>query len=39
VLVFIRKQRIKFVIFYSGLHNEIQVIVDYEEYNIVNRLF
>jgi hypothetical protein len=25
--------------FYSGLHTEIQDIVDYKEYNIVNRLF
>jgi hypothetical protein len=25
--------------FYSGLHNEIQDIVDHKEYNIVNHLF
>jgi hypothetical protein len=25
--------------FYSGLHTEIQDIVDYKEYNTVNRLF
>jgi hypothetical protein len=29
----------KYFLFYGGLRNEIQDIVDYKEYNIVNRLF
>jgi hypothetical protein len=33
-----RRLRIKFVIF-MGVRTEIQDIVDYKEYNIVNHLF
>jgi hypothetical protein len=38
VLGYMRKQRIKFVVF-SGLHTEIHDIGHYKEYNIVNHLF
>jgi hypothetical protein len=34
-----RKWSIKFVIFYSVLRTEIQGIIDYREYNTINRLF
>jgi hypothetical protein len=30
---------IKFVVFMGGVQTKIQDIVDYKEYNIVNRLF
>jgi hypothetical protein len=33
------EMEVKFCHFYSGLHTEIQDIIDYKEYNIVNRLF
>jgi hypothetical protein len=34
-----KRMRIKFVVFMGGLRTEIQDIVDYKEYNIVNHLF
>jgi hypothetical protein len=39
MLVFMRTQRIKFVIFIPGLLTEIHDIVDYKEYNTANHLF
>jgi hypothetical protein len=34
-----RRLRIKFIIFIGRLHIEIQDLIDYKEYNTVNRLF